>query len=545
MRSMKNISLGVLLGAGFSAIIVIGLLVAAFGRIALSKTSDHIEYYEKHHLTNLISMQDLKDNLNSATKAALIMAFQDDINSQAESEAVVEQMLGGNTLLLTRLKEEISLPNLLARLDNFNKTYADYIAITQQTVNLAKNGQLLDAQSLAIEKLQPIQMRLFQEISSMIQQQQDNTTQAAAESTQGARLSGNIQLLLAAIAALLGLTIAGLTTRHIKRQLGGEPAYAMQVVQQIAQGNLATHITIPSGQQTSLLSAMQEMRDNLRNIVLEVRESSESISVGANDIAQSSTNLSQRTEQQAVSLQQTAASIEQISKTIHQNADTVRNTTRQADTASNIAAKSGEAIADIVQTMSEISQSSNKINEIIAVIDGIAFQTNILALNAAVEAARAGEQGRGFAVVAGEVRSLAQRSASAAKEIKTLIQDSVGCVNNGSLLVTQAGATIDELVKQSRQVAVSVNEIGVTTQEQEQGVRQINDAVSQLDLVTQQNTVLVEASSSVADGLRDQAQHLVSLMSVFQVNMSRPSREASPTVTAPPLGIALQRRNIA
>ncbi|MCW2483335.1 methyl-accepting chemotaxis protein, partial [Candidatus Symbiopectobacterium sp. NZEC135] len=195
--------------------------------------------------------------------------------------------------------------------------------------------------------------------------------------------------------------------------------------------------------------------------------------------------------------------------------------------------------------MSEISQSSNKINEIIAVIDGIAFQTNILALNAAVEAARAGEQGRGFAVVAGEVRSLAQRSASAAKEIKRLIQDSVGCVNNGSQLVSRAGATIDELVKQSRHVAVSVNEIGVTTQEQEQGVRQINDAVSQLDLVTQQNTVLVEESSSVADGLRDQAQHLVSLMSVFQVNASRPSAGRNPTVTTPPLGLALQKRNIA
>lgn len=544
---MKNVSLGVLLNAGFSAIIVIGLLVAAFGRIALSKTSDHIEYYEKQHLTNLISMQDLKDNLNSATKAALIMAFQDDINSQAESEAVVEQMLGGNNLLLTCLKEEISLPNLLATLDNFNKTYADYITITQQTVNLAKNGQLLDAQSLAIEKLQPIQMRLFQEISAMIQQQQDNTSQAAAESTQGARLSCNIQLLLAAIAALLGLTIAGLTTRHIKRQLGGEPAYAMQVVQQIAQGNLATHthITIPAGHQTSLLSATQEMCDNLRNIVLEIRESSESISVEANDIAASSTNLSQRAEQQAASLQQTAASIEQISQTIHQNADTVRSTTQQADTASSIAAKSGEAIADIVQTMSEISQSSNKINEIIAVIDGIAFQTNILALNAAVEAARAGEQGRGFAVVAGEVRSLAQRSASAAKEIKTLIQDSVGCVNNGSQLVSRAGATIDELVKKSRQVAVSVNEIGVTTQEQEQGVRQISDAVSQLDLVTQQNTVLVEESSSVADGLRNQEQHLVSLMSVFQVNTSRPSGEANPTVTTQPPGIALQSRKIA
>lgn len=521
MRLKRHFSLGALLGTGFTAIIIIGLLVAIFGRAELINTSKHIEFYEKYHLTNLLAMQELKDSLNNATKATFIMVFQDDEKSQAEEEKLTEESIKRNEALVAQLQANVHDADVQNMLNTFRTTQADFVKVVRQTVGLAKNGQMLDAQSLAVEKMQPLQIRLFDEISSMIQTQQASTTAAAAVSTGSARSAGDALLLIAAVAALLGGAIAWLFTRYIKRQLGGEPAYALQVVHEIAKGNLATHITLADNDRTSLLAGMDEMRQSLSQIVNQVRESSESISSGADGVAVGSVNLSQRTEQQAASLQQTAASMEQIGQAIRQNAETVRVTNQHATTASEIAAKGGEAIENIVRTMDEISQSSRKISEIIAVIDGITFQTNILALNAAVEAARAGEQGRGFAVVAGEVRSLAQRSASAAKEIKALIMDSIERVDNGTALVNHAGTTIGELVRQSHHVAGMIDEIGVTTREQELGVGQVNDAIAQLDRVTQQNATLVGASSGAAEALRDQAQNLVSLMSVFRTESSR------------------------
>lgn len=521
MRRIKPFSLGALLGTGFTTIIIIGLLVATFGRQALINTSRHIEYYEKYHLTNLLGMQALKDNLNDATKATFIMVFQDDEKSQREEEKLTEQAIGRNDVLVGQLQQNIRDGDVLNMLEKFKATQQEYIGVVRQTVGLAKNGQMLDAQAQAVDKMQPLQVRLFEEISGMIETQQANTTAAAAVSTGSARSAGNVLLIIAAVVALSGVAIAGFSTRYIKRQLGGEPAYALEVVREITQGNLASHIRLVGNDSSSLLAAMEEMRQSLSSIVTQVRESSESISAGASDVAAGSTDLSQRTEQQAASLQQTAASMEQIGQAIRQNADTVRVTNQQANTASGIAAKGGEAIENIVRTMDEISQSSRKISEIIGVIDGITFQTNILALNAAVEAARAGEQGRGFAVVAGEVRSLAQRSASAAKEIKALIQDSIDRVDNGTALVNHAGTTIGELVRQSHHVAGMIDEIGVTTQEQELGVSQVNDAITQLDRVTQQNAALVGASNGAAEELRDQARHLVELMSVFRTDNLR------------------------
>ncbi|ARD62028.1 methyl-accepting chemotaxis protein [Kosakonia radicincitans DSM 16656] len=525
MRVIKPFSLGALLGTGFAAIIVISFLVAIFGRTQLLSTSKHIEYYEKYHLTNLLAMQELKDTLNNATKATFIMVFQDDADKQEAEEKVTEAAIQRIDTLVKQLQQNIQGSDVQQMLDRFKQTQAQYVAVVRQTVSMAKNGQMLDSQSMAVDKLQPVQAQLFNEITVMIQRQQASTTAAAAESTGSARASGDLLLMLAAAATLFGVLIAWFATRLIKRQLGGEPAYALRVVHDIAEGNLAMPVTLAAGDRHSLLAGMEAMRQSLNRIVAQVRESSESISAGASGVAAGSMDLSQRTEQQAASLQQTAASMEQIGQTIRQNADTVRVTNQQATAASDIAAKGGEAIDNIVRTMDEISQSARKIGEIITVIDGITFQTNILALNAAVEAARAGEHGRGFAVVAGEVRSLAQRSATAAKEIKGLIQASIDCVDNGATLVNNAGSTIGELVKQSHHVAEMINEIGMTTQEQELGVAQVNDAIAQLDQVTQQNAALVGASSSAVDHLRDQSRNLVALMSVFRTEHAR--RESS------------------
>lgn len=350
-----------------------------------------------------------------------------------------------------------------------------------------------------------------------------------------AHFSGNLLLLITIISAVIGSLIAWGIGRAVKGQLGGEPAYAVSVAKQVSEGQLNTAVELRNGDTRSLLAAMDDMRNRLLGIVREVRDSSHSISVGASEIAAGSTDLSQRTEEQAASLQETAASMEQMSQTIQQNAETVRTATRLANSASETATQSGNAVNNLVLTMQEISDSSRKIGDIIGVIDGIAFQTNILALNAAVEAARAGESGRGFAVVAGEVRSLAQRSASAASEIKTLIEDSMRTVTKGSDMVNSAGTTIDDLVQQSHRVAGLISEIGVTTEEQGQGIVQINVAITQLDQVTQQNAALVEESASAAESLRDQATRLVQLMSIFNTGQAIAAANARLIQAAPVL----------
>ncbi|WP_311223608.1 MULTISPECIES: methyl-accepting chemotaxis protein [unclassified Acidovorax] len=335
-------------------------------------------------------------------------------------------------------------------------------------------------------------------------------------------------VLSAVIGSLLGLWLV----RTVMRQLGGEPSYAAQIAQEVAQGNLAVAVQLRSGDQTSVLAAMDAMRARLAQLVSQVRHSSESIATGASQIASGNADLSHRTEAQAANLQQTAASMEEMNSTIRQNADTVRTASQLAGSASATATRGGEVVGNVVSTMQEITASSRKIGDIIGVIDSIAFQTNILALNAAVEAARAGEQGRGFAVVASEVRSLAQRSAGAAKEIKQLIGESVDKVEAGSQLVNQAGSTMGDIVEQVRRVADLIGEIGAATHEQEQGISQVSNAVNQLDQVTQQNAALVEESSAAANSLSTQATHLVQLVSVFKLGAEPAFGTAQPVAVA-------------
>ena len=320
-----------------------------------------------------------------------------------------------------------------------------------------------------------------------------------------------------ALAVLLAAASGVWVTRSITRQLGGEPLYATEIARQIAAGNLAVAIDVRAGEKDSLLGTMRDMRDSLARIVVQVRGGSESIATASSQIAQGNQDLSSRTEQQASSLQQTAASMEELGSTVKQNADNARQANQLAQGASEVATRGGRVVAQVVDTMRGIQTSSQKIADIIGTIDGIAFQTNILALNAAVEAARAGEQGRGFAVVASEVRSLAQRSAEAAKEIKSLITDSVERVAAGSSLVDQAGSTMDEVVGAIRRVTDIMSEISAASTEQSQGVSQVGDSVSQMDKVTQQNAALVEESAAAADSLRQQAEALVQSVAVFRL----------------------------
>ena len=319
-----------------------------------------------------------------------------------------------------------------------------------------------------------------------------------------------------ALFALTGL-LGAVLTRSVFRQLGAEPGEAAAAVNAVAQGDLTVSIPVQPGDTRSLMAALAGMRDGLVRVVSEVRGNSESVATASAQIAQGNQDLSGRTEQQASALQQTAATMEQLGTTVRNNADNATQANSLAQGASSVAMQGGEVVGRVVTTMQGITESSRRIGDIISVIDGIAFQTNILALNAAVEAARAGEQGRGFAVVASEVRSLAQRSAEAAKEIKSLIGRSVEQVEQGTVLVDEAGKTMDEIVSSIRRVSDIVAEISSASAQQSSGVQQVGDAVSQMDQATQQNAALVEESAAAAESLKGQAQQLVQAVAVFKL----------------------------
>ncbi len=336
-------------------------------------------------------------------------------------------------------------------------------------------------------------------------------------------------LILAAMLVAIGLLIS----RGILKQLGGEPDYTADVTRQIAQGNLMVPIELKKNDDSSLLYAIKEMRDSLAKIVAQVRIGADTIATASSQIASGNMDLSSRTEQQASSLEETASSMEQLTATVKNNASSAQEANTLATAASDVAVKGGQVVSHVVDTMHAISDSSKKMADIISVIDGIAFQTNILALNAAVEAARAGEQGRGFAVVATEVRNLAQRSASAAREIKVLIDDSVGKVESGSKLVEQAGETMSEVVSSIKRVNDIMQEITAASQEQSDGIQQVNQAVSQMDTVTQQNAALVEEAAAAAESLQDQAANLVQVVSIFNTGQENFARVENKSASAP------------
>ena len=333
-------------------------------------------------------------------------------------------------------------------------------------------------------------------------------------------------LAVSLVGVLLSIGASVIITRSILKQLGGEPAYAMQVAEQIAGGKLDTDIVLQPGDSRSLMYSMRQMRDQLADIVGRVRVGTDTIATASAQIAAGNLDLSSRTEEQASSLEETAASMEELTGTVKQNADNARQANQLAVSASEVAVRGGAVVSQVVETMASINQSSKKIVDIIGVIDGIAFQTNILALNAAVEAARAGEQGRGFAVVATEVRNLAHRSAAAAKEIKILIDDSVTKVDTGGKLVDDAGVTMADIVQSITRVTDIMSEIASASLEQTTGIEQVNSAIAQMDEVTQQNAALVEQAAAAANSMQEQASILSQVVSVFKVGQQQASQAA-------------------
>ncbi|RAT15406.1 chemotaxis protein [Lonsdalea populi] len=517
MKLFKNMKLSTMLGSGFSLVIVIGFLVALFGLFQLRSLSANVQTLSELRITRLLQFQEFKDNVNIVARSARDIALLDDREQMLLRQKQIEDIITQNTETLNTVSQSVSSQEMTNLVGQLAQVQPAYIASVRKALSLGLSNQQEQARDTILTDVRDAQDKIFAVVDDILTFQKQVTVAAAEQSGQQANRAGVLMIALAILVAVLGGTIAVLITRRIINQLGGEPAYAVHIAREIAKGDLAIRIHLRDKDTSSLLAAMNDMRRGLSEMVNQVRQSSESIATGSSQIAMGNTDLSQRTEEQAANLQQTAASMEEISQTIKQNVDTVRMAAELAKSASDSATKGNTVVSDVVNTMNEITASSHKISDIISVIDGIAFQTNILALNAAVEAARAGEQGRGFAVVAGEVRSLAQRSASAAKEIKDLITESVEKVETGSRLVGHAGSTMTDIVGQAHRVADLISEIGVTTHEQQEGITQINDAVNQLDQVTQQNAALVEESASAADSLSAQASNLVELVQVFKV----------------------------
>jgi methyl-accepting chemotaxis protein len=334
------------------------------------------------------------------------------------------------------------------------------------------------------------------------------------------------------VLGMLGIGLAAIV-RQVVRQLGGEPDYAAAIARRIANGDLTEDIEVKGNEKESLLFAMKTMQVNLVATINQIKQGTQTISIASSEIASGNADLSSRTESQASSLEETASSMEELTSTVKQNADNAAQANQLVMSASNVAMRGGQVVEQVVDTMGSIKESSRKIVDIIGVIDGIAFQTNILALNAAVEAARAGEQGRGFAVVAAEVRNLAQRSASAAKEIKTLIGDSVEKVDFGSKLVDEAGKTMDEIVSSVKHVANIMLEITSASQEQSSGIGEVNQAMAQMDEMTQQNAALVEQAAAAAESMQGQAVKLEQAVSVFKLQQEQVIHAANFAASVP------------
>ncbi len=498
-----------------AAAILLGL--SGISLIRVNQLGDTVDHLANEQVERLQLAQRWRSNIavNSTRVFAVIMSEGDDLQNYFKD--AIAATTKDTSEVQKRYVELEKSPEGLAILDELNAARKPYLEARDKGLALKKAGDLAQAKSVAQSSYAPLMDKYNAAADKMVAFQADRSAEQAERTLQMVNHYRWIIILSGGCGVLLLGCLAWAVVTGIRRSLG----QAIQAVTAIGDGDLSQDIhVVGRGEVADMLSATQHMQTSLSRIVSTVRQGSEHIAAGSSEIANGNADLSQRTEQQAANLEETAASMEELTSTVRSNADTAQEAARLAGEASAAAAGGGVVVGNVVSTMQEIVTSSRRIGDIIGVIDGIAFQTNILALNAAVEAARAGEQGRGFAVVASEVRTLAQRSAGAAKEIKQLIEDSAQKVETGTRLVDEAGRSMTSIVAQVQKVNDLLGEISHSTTEQTSGISQVSDAVAQLDQVTQQNAALVEESAAAADSLRHQAEQLAQTVRVFKLRSS-------------------------
>ncbi|AON57004.1 methyl-accepting chemotaxis protein [Herbaspirillum seropedicae] len=514
MTWFNNLKIAKKLIVSFAAVIVLTVILGLFAIRELKAVNQASTDMATNWLPTIKAAQSIQASLPRMRISELQMVT---AATPAEREDALKAIKSRLDILAKQraaYEAQISEAEEKVLYEKFSKSFATYLEIDKELARISGEGKEEEARALFKGDSNKTFRSMIENMDEIIKVNDAGSKRSddMAEQVYRSATLWIIGLLAAIVVIALGLAV--MVARAVSRPLNE----AVAVAERVAQGDLTMDIRATSTDETGMLMhSLRAMNDSLQQIVGEVRTGTDTITTASQEIATGNLDLSSRTEEQAGSLEETASAMEELTATVKQNADNARQANQLAASASDIATQGGAVVGQVVQTMEGITESSNRIADIIGVIDGIAFQTNILALNAAVEAARAGEQGRGFAVVASEVRSLAQRSASAAKEIKQLIDDSVEKVGAGSQLVERAGATMSEVVASVRRVTDVVAEISAASSEQSTGIEEINRAITQMDEVTQQNAALVEEATAAAQSLQDQAARLSQVVSVFKL----------------------------
>jgi methyl-accepting chemotaxis protein len=523
------------LALSFGTIVLLSVLTGVLALRQLAKIETNMELVvtvdaEKIRLNS--QMMEATHLVGHALRAVLLLEDKAAVDAElarlAQGRAAYDQAWAA----LQKMAPSPGAQDVRARIQ---QQASQALGMVDQVLALVAGGDRPQAIALASSQVSLAELKWRSAIEEHTALQRESSKQEFAASQRDDRTARAVVAGLSVLNLVVALVLATFITRSLSRALGAEPGQAAAVARQVAGGDLSAAIQVRSDDAASLMAQLKLMQESLVRVVADVRRHAEGVAIASAEIAQGNNDLSARTEQQASSLQQTAASMQQLSGTVRQNADSARKGNQLALNASEVASKGGLVVGEVVATMRSIHEASQRMADIIGVIDGIAFQTNILALNAAVEAARAGEQGRGFAVVAAEVRSLAQRSAEAAKEIKSLIADNVQRVEQGTSQADQAGATMSGVVTAIQRVTDLMGEISEASSQQSAGVSQVGQAITHMDQATQQNAALVEQSAAAAESLRAQAQQLVQSVAVFKLGFSGGTGSRVSAAIAPPV----------